>query len=127
MLDQSSSRPKVIRSVEAALTVDAVISGGAGFANDILAKELHVAADKLGISLNIEYPHRLNPDAMTEALQRCIDRGSSGILVQALDHPLVREVVEQADDAGISMVSLLTSLPGVNNIGYVGLDNRAGG
>ena len=69
----------------------------------------------------------MNPQALAEALQSCLDRRVSGIIVQALDHPLVRNQVEDAHRMGIPVISLLTSLPQAPVLGYIGLDNRAAG
>lgn len=127
LLNSSNSRPKIIPTLADDIHIDAILAGSAGFANDVLARELRQAADELGISLTTDYPHRLNPTELTKALERSLERKTSGIVVQSLDHPLVRNIIEQASDAGVPVVSMLTGLPGSRSIGYVGLDNRAAG
>lgn len=126
-LDKATVRPKVIPSITADFTIDTIIAGAAGFANEILSKELVRAGRTRGIALNSTYPKRMDPFALAEALKQCLKRGTSGIIVQGLDHPLVREAIEEAHSRDIPVISILTSLPGARTLGYVGLDNRAAG
>lgn len=127
LLDSAQSRPKIIPSFTTELEIDVVIAGNAGFANDLLARELRASAREIGITLRTSYPHRLDPEALIDALDACLERGSSGIVVQALDHPLVRSKIGEASLRGVPVISLLTDLPGSKTLGYVGLDNRAAG
>ena len=126
-LQANESRPTVIPSVDQNLCIGAVVADGAGFANDVLTRELQNSAHALGVTLITEHPHRHNAAALANAIQSCLGRGAKGILIQALDHPLVRQAVDQASAACVPVVSLLTSLPGSGSLGYVGLDNRAAG
>jgi LacI family transcriptional regulator len=127
MLNMAISRPQVIPTVTSQMKIDSIIAGGAGFANDVLAKALVEAARNQGLELRTAYPQRMNPAALVDALQNCLDRGTSGIIVQALDHPMVRTVIEDAGAKDIPIVSLLTNLPGSQILAYVGLNNRAAG
>ena len=127
LLDSAQSRPKIIPSYANAIEIDVIIAGNAGFANDMLARELKDFARKIGVTINAAYPKRLDPEALARALNTSLERGSSGIIVQALDHPLVRSAVDHAADCGVPVVSMLTGLPGSKTRGYVGLDNRAAG
>jgi len=126
-LDKATVRPIVVPTVTTDISIDVLIADKAGFANDILTHELRrVAADR-GISLRMSYPRRLDPFALADALHKCIKKKSDGVIVQSLDHPAVREAVEELRDTGVTVVSILTSLPGAQTLGYVGLDNRAAG
>lgn len=126
-LEKATVRPKIIPSVVADLSVDVIIAGKAGFANEMLARDLSQVAGASGISLSMAYPRRMDPAALAAALRDSIRKNSSAIVVQALDHPLVREAVEEVHARDIPAVCILTSLPGSPVLGYVGLDNRAAG
>ena len=126
-LDKATVRPVVVPTVTADITIDVLIADKAGFANDILTQELRRVAMDHGISLRMTYPRRLDPFALADALHKCIKKKSNGVIVQSLDHPAVRAAVEALQNAGVAVVSILTSLPGAQTLGYVGLDNRAAG
>jgi LacI family transcriptional regulator len=126
-LNNGAMRPRIIPSIAKNIVIDTVISGGAGFANEMLGKELHRVGKERGIILRPAYPKRMDPHAELEALRAAFERKSSGIIVQALDHPLIREMIAEIKNAGIPLVSILTSLPDAPVLGYIGLDNRAAG
>lgn len=69
----------------------------------------------------------MNPAALCEALERCLADGCAGLIVQPLEHPSVREAIQNLIRAGVPVVTILTELPGAQALGYVGLDNRAAG
>ena len=126
-LEQSKQRPVVIPSLPTDIVFDVILAAGSGFANDVLIAELHRFARKNDIRL-VERPvPKMNFSVMANRLLSCVEKKSSGVIVQAFDHPLVREAVERLRDAGIPVVSVLTSLPESAASGYVGLDNRAAG
>ena len=127
LLGNASVRPTIIPSVSADLTIDVVIAGDAGFPNEILAKELRRMGSDKGLTLRAAYPKRMDPNALADALYRSLKKGSSGFIVQTLDHPIVREAIRDIRDRDIPVISILTSLPGAGTLGYVGLDNRAAG
>ncbi len=126
-LDRSAVRPIVVPTVATDMSIDVLIADKAGFANDVLTQELRRMAAEFGINLSMSYPRRMDPFALAQALQKCIKKKSSGIIVQSLDHPAVREAIDELHDMNIAVVSILTSLPGSRTQGYVGLDNRAAG
>lgn len=127
LLEKALVRPSIIPTIPADLTLDVVIAGGAGFANEILARDLRRVATQRGVELRTTYPHRMNPMAQVEALESCLQFGSSGVIVQPLEHPAVRETIAKFSEQGIPVVSVLTDLPGADTLGYAGLDNRAAG
>jgi len=126
-LQSAKQRPKVVPSVSAGIVLDAIIAGDAGFANDTLARELVRVGRDRGIRLRSSYPKRLDPFALAEAIRAARRRHGSGLIVQALDHPLVRDAIAEFSEAGIPVVAVMTSLPGAPLLGYTGLDNRAAG
>ena len=50
-----------------------------------------------------------------------------GVAVVALDHPLVREAINALQDRGVSVVTLVSDVPGSRREHYVGIDNSAAG
>ena len=126
-LNNGAKRPRIIPSIAKNIVIDTVISGGAGFANEMLGKQLHRVGAERGIILRPAYPKRMDPHAELEVLRIAFERKSSGIIVQALDHPLIREMILEIRGHGIPVISILTSLPDAPVLGYVGLDNRAAG
>lgn len=126
-LGSANQRPKILPSVTADIVIDAIIAGDAGFANDRLARELVRVGRERGVRLRSSYPKRLDPFALAEALRLARKRRGSGLIVQALDHPLVRDAITEIAEAGIPVVAVMTSLPGAPVLGYTGLDNRAAG
>ena len=50
-----------------------------------------------------------------------------GVAVVALDHPRVREAIDQLAAAGTSVVTLVSDVPGAGRAHYVGIDNSAAG
>lgn len=126
-LEKAPVRPAVIPSIAADMNVDVIIAGNSGFANDILAQALRRIGKEHGLELRSNYPHRMNPLALVAALEQSLERGSSGLIVQPLEHPAVREVIGRFIGQGIPVVSILTDLPDMETLGYSGLDNRAAG
>jgi LacI family transcriptional regulator len=120
-------RPTVVPSIAADLVFDVVIAGGAGFANDVLSDEIARVAKARGVHLRNAFPPRMNQTALHEALMACLENRSTGVIVQPLEYPTVREAIRRLAEAGIAVVCILTDLPGADAIGYVGLDNRAAG
>jgi len=62
-----------------------------------------------------------------DALRRIQKRGSSGVLLKARDVPVVREIVDALETAGIPVVTLVTDVQNTRRTGYVGMDNTKAG
>ena len=65
-----------------------------------------------------------------EALARALDeqRGQvDGVAVVALDHPSVREAIDELTNSGITVVTLVSDAPRARRAHYVGIDNSAAG
>lgn len=67
-----------------------------------------------------------NPEALAEALLRHGKR-CDGLVMMALEHPLVREAVVTLAKRGVPVVTMISDLGDSPRVGYVGLDNRAAG
>ncbi|WP_187970405.1 LacI family DNA-binding transcriptional regulator [Aquibium microcysteis] len=126
-LAKSGGRPKVVVSSLKALTIDVLLAGGPGFANEILMREFHRASRQAGVKLNARFTQRANVAALKEAIEECAERGSAGVIVQPIDHRLIRDAVLDIVSRGVPLVCALTTLPGVDSLAYCGLDNRAAG
>ncbi|MBV8376566.1 MAG: substrate-binding domain-containing protein, partial [Verrucomicrobia bacterium] len=44
-----------------------------------------------------------------------------------MDHPNVREAVRELDAANVPVLTMVSDIPNVPRIGYVGIDNRSAG
>lgn len=126
-LDVSTGRPRVIPSVPAGLTLDVILAQGAGFANDVLAEALKAHCEGAGFNYRRTFSKRMVPEALRSSLDECLELGTDGVIVQPLDHPIVRDAVSRLTGAGIPVVCILTDLPSSTRLAYVGLDNRAAG
>ena len=126
-LNLASPRPQVIPSIAVGMEIDILIASHSGFANDLLAKGLSSFAKRSGLLLNFIYSARMNVQGLVDGLRDCLKRRSNGVVVQAVEHPLVREAIADLTAAGVPVVAILTPLPDSGVIGYVGMDNRAVG
>ncbi|RYX96668.1 MAG: LacI family DNA-binding transcriptional regulator [Comamonadaceae bacterium] len=78
------------------------------------------------VKCRTEYFESFNPQHLAEALLRQ-GKKSDGIAFMALEHPAVREAVNELIERGIPTITLISDLSGSRRAGYVGLDNRAAG
>jgi len=126
-LARSGSRPTVVAPALKGLSIDVMLAGGPGFANEILMRDFHRAGREAGVNLNARFIQRANVPALKEALEECDARGSDGVIFQPIEHRLIRDAVLEVVAKGIPVVCALTALPGVDILAYSGLDNRAAG
>lgn len=92
-----------------------------------LADVLAGLIGQAGRSASVSFVPRMNAAALAARLHACVEAGSAGVAVQALDHVLVREALGRLAVAGIPLVTVLTDVAEVPRLAYVGLDNRAAG
>jgi len=67
-----------------------------------------------------------DPDAVAQTLDG-IDDSYEGVAVVALDHPMVRQAIDDLDERGIEVVTLVSDVPGSRRAHFVGIDNSAAG
>lgn len=67
-----------------------------------------------------------DPAALAQTLDG-IDDSYEGVAVVALDHPMVRQAIDDLDDRGIEVVTLVSDVPGSRRAHFVGIDNSAAG
>jgi len=72
------------------------------------------------------YVEGFNPELLAKKLMEHGQR-ADGIACVALEHPLVREAVNQLADKGVYVLTLASDLSNSRRSAYVGLDNRAAG
>ncbi|MCE5973080.1 LacI family DNA-binding transcriptional regulator [Sinirhodobacter sp. WL0062] len=126
-LEQSGGRPRVIAPTAAGLNLRAFLGGAPGFANEILGRALRESARMHGVPLALDFVKRTDPMALAAQLRGCLEDGTSGVIVQAVEHPFVRDAIAELITRGLHVTSVLTQMPGLDGLGYIGLDNRAAG
>jgi LacI family transcriptional regulator len=84
----------------------------------------HFAA--LNMRARVEYIEGFRPELLAHHLRRTA-RDFDGIAFMALEHPAVREAVNDLADRGIPTVTLISDIANTRRTAYVGLDNRSAG
>lgn len=79
-----------------------------------------------GLSVRIHRIKGFDPDVLAESIEH-IARQTDGIAVVAIESPQVRDAVNRAVQKKIPVVTLVSDLSGSRRMGYIGMDNRAGG
>ncbi|QDL93676.1 LacI family transcriptional regulator [Paroceanicella profunda] len=83
------------------------------------------AKRRSGLELKVHGIEGINPQALARALNALPDTQGVGLI--ALDHPAVREALRALAARGVKVATLVSDIPDVPRIGYVGIDNRAAG
>lgn len=113
---------------QAALVMDFVIPSGADPTFD---ENLHGAVEAVAAAsestLRWHRFERFNPAALAEQIITIASRGSDGLAIHALEHPLVREAVDRVTLEGTPVIAFLSDLIGSRRVAYVGANNRAAG
>ena len=73
-----------------------------------------------------EFVEGFDAAALAEGIEKCIGK-YDGIAIMGLEHPLVREAVNNAARRGTPVVTIITDLSHSARAAFVGLDNRAVG
>ncbi|MBZ4022639.1 hypothetical protein CKO11_09230 [Rhodobacter sp. TJ_12] len=126
-LAASGARPRLLPPAPPGLSLRAFLGGPPGFANESLGRCLRAVARDTGVALRLDFLRRTDAAAQAAALKECLGDGTGGVIVQPAEHPLVRDAIGQLITAGVPVVSVLTTLPGVTGLPYIGLDNRGAG
>jgi LacI family transcriptional regulator len=66
------------------------------------------------------------PELLAQHL-KAVGREVDGIAFMALEHPTVREAVDQLAERGVPTVTLISDIANTKRAAYVGLDNRSAG
>lgn len=126
-LGESGARPRVQPMAPPGLALRALLGGPPGFANEILMRDLRAAGRALGLRLRGDFIRRTDAQALAAELDACLEGGTAGVIVQTVEHPMIRDAVQRLLARRVPVVSLLTPLPGIDGLDFVGLDNRAAG
>jgi LacI family transcriptional regulator len=112
----------------APITLDFLLPGSTNTYLKLLAQSLE-QQDDLPFKSRVRV-HRIasffDPDAVCKQLLSL--RGDSdGIGMIVMDHPKVREAIRNLNAAKIPLLTLVSDIPDVTRIGYIGIDSRAAG
>jgi LacI family transcriptional regulator len=66
-------------------------------------------------------------EGLADAIREAAADGYAGLAVAALDHPAVREAINDAGRDGVAVVTLVSDVPSSTRARYVGIDNTAAG
>jgi LacI family transcriptional regulator len=91
-----------------------------------LVSERKAALAARNITCQVEFIKSFSPELLSRQLLKC-GRQSNGIAFMALEHPSVREAVNQLADRGVPTITLISDIANSRRVAYVGLDNRAAG
>jgi LacI family transcriptional regulator len=78
------------------------------------------------VRCRVHYVDSFDPAKVAAALRRH-GRDVQGLAFMALEHPRVREAVEELAEQGVHVVTLISDLASSRREAYVGIDNRAAG
>jgi LacI family transcriptional regulator len=107
--------------------LDIFLPAHSGRSTEVLAEALAAVSATHGAAVDIVPVERINPTALAERLIACARRGSGGVAFQGVDHPIVRNAMQELTRANIPIVTLCSDVAGVDRLAYVGVDNRAAG
>lgn len=74
----------------------------------------------------VHYIDSFDPARVAAALRRH-GRSAQGLAFMALEHPRVREAVDELSARGVHVLTLISDLAQSRRVAYVGIDNRAAG
>jgi LacI family transcriptional regulator len=79
-----------------------------------------------GINASLHLIEAFDPENLSNKLRE-LEGKTDAVALVALDHPIVREAINQLASTGIRVATLVSDISSVKKIGYVGIDNRAAG
>jgi LacI family transcriptional regulator len=94
-----------------------------------LEKEVRSAAERFAderVQIEIAHVDVFDGDVLAEALEK-LSGEVDGVAVVALDHPSVREAIDDLTAAGVTVVTIVSDVPRASRAHYVGIDNSAAG
>lgn len=78
------------------------------------------------ITCSCEFFEGFNAASLTAAVEKHTGK-VDGIALMGIEHPLVREAVNNANRKGTKIVTIITDISNSSRVAFVGLDNRAAG
>lgn len=85
------------------------------------------ASQKYGMNLEYSGPFRINPDEQITLLERAIATKADAIIIQGINDPHYRSLIDKAMNQGIPVITIDTDEPGSRRLSYVGTDNLEAG
>ncbi|WP_121066012.1 LacI family DNA-binding transcriptional regulator [Chachezhania antarctica] len=107
--------------------MDFVLPAGSNSFMQLMRRNLMEEAQSRGnVDLTLHQIEGFDPSGLSARLMALRGKTDAVGLV-SLDHPEVREAVNALSRSGVKISTLLSDLPSVTKVGYVGVDNRAAG
>ncbi|WP_461479734.1 sugar-binding protein [Paenibacillus sp. PvR148] len=85
------------------------------------------ASEKYGMTLEYIGPFRIHPPEQIKLLEKTIATKADAILIQGINDPHYRTLIDKAMDQGIPVITVDTDEPGSRRLSYVGTDNLEAG
>lgn len=85
------------------------------------------AAEAHGMRLDYIGPNRINPSDQIRLLDKTIAAKADAILIQGINDPTYRQLIDKATEAGIPIITVDTDEPDSRRLAYVGTDNEGAG
>jgi LacI family transcriptional regulator len=95
----------------------------------LLADQVEAARNWLGTQravADVIWADVFDPAALAESLD-ALGETYEAVAVVALDHPMVRQAIDDLAARGIDVVTLISDVPGSRRAHFVGIDNSAAG
>ncbi|MDQ0435663.1 LacI family transcriptional regulator [Kaistia dalseonensis] len=106
-----------------------VLPTGANEFMRMLEAEFRATADRYAhehVRLSFSHVDVFDGEVLAAALEK-LPHDLDGVAVVALDHPAVAEAINVLADRGMTVVTLVSDLPGTRRAHFVGIDNYAAG
>lgn len=101
-------------------------AGTNSFMRTLKAYLLDESRARNGVTAHLHEIEGFDPERLSSQLMTlCGQTDAVGLI--ALDHPQVREAVSALIKSGVHVGTLVSDIPAVDKVGYVGVDNRAAG
>ncbi|WP_426451311.1 substrate-binding domain-containing protein [Paenibacillus sp. S-38] len=85
------------------------------------------AAAAYGMSFDSRGPLRINPQEQIRLLEKALAAKADAVLVQGINSPEHRALIDQAAGRGIPVIAVDADEPGSRRLAYIGTDNRKAG
>ena len=117
----------VADTATARMRMDFVLPAGSNSFIRALRKHLlDEATARPDVAVNVHDIEGFDPERLSARL-RDLRGKTDAVGVVALDHPQVREEINALAQSGAKIGTLVSDIPTVDKVGYVGVDNRAAG
>jgi len=129
MENGAPANTQVVEARQGNLYFDIILPIGTNAFYNNLEEEIRSYSNRpanSGISVRIHRIKGFDADALAENIE-LISRQTDGIAIVAIESPQVRDAVNRVVQKNIPLVTLVSDLSGSRRMGYIGLDNRAGG